>query len=614
MSTPYLVGIDLGTTHCALAYARGGEEQAPQISVLPIPQWIAHGQMEAQPLLPSFIYFPHESEGKAPLPWDPERTIVVGEYARARGVDAPLRVISSAKSWLCHSGIDRRGQVLPVGAPEDIEKISPVEASFHYLSHLSEAWNDQIAKNNEELLLANQEIILAVPASFDAAARDLSVEAAYAAGFEKLSLLEEPQAALYAWIHAAGPAFRKQIRVGDIILVIDVGGGTTDFSIIAAVESEGQFSLVRVAVGDHILLGGDNMDLALAYSLKAKLSADGKELDRWQSNALSFACRAAKEKMLNDPNIAALPIALPSRGSKLLGHALRTELVREDLQNILVNGFFPDVPPTSKPQTRPRSGLSTLGLPYAQDAAITRHLASFLSRQAAGVARLAEQSGFVASIKSLIHPTAVLFNGGVMKSIVLRERIMKLLNTWLEADGAEPARVLEGPDLDLAVAKGGAAFALAKGGKGLRIRGGTARSYYVGIESAAPAVPGLEPEMNALCLAPFGMEEGSQAELPPQELAVVVGEPVRFRFFSSSLRRDDKAGQEFLYRKDSDLEELSPIEVSLPAEGRALGEWVPVSIAARVTEVGTLLLEALPKQPRIPNERFRIELSVRTDE
>lgn len=610
---PYVIGIDLGTTHSALAYAPNGQEQA-QISVLSVPQWVAQGQIEAQPLLPSFIYFPHESEGKASLPWDAERSIIVGEYARSRAAEAPLRVIASAKSWLCHSGIDRRGQVLPVGAPSDIEKISPVEASFHYLSHLSEAWNDQIAKNNEELLISHQEIILAVPASFDAAARDLTVEAAYAAGFEHLSLLEEPQAALYAWIAAAGPAFRKQIRVGDIILVIDIGGGTTDFSIIAAVESEGQFSLVRLAVGDHILLGGDNMDLALAHGLKAKLAAGGKELDRFQTNALTFGCRTAKEKMLNDQSIASLPVVLASRGSQLLGHALRTELIREDVETLLVNGFFPDVPPTSKPITRPRTGLLTMGLPYAQDAAVTRHLASFLSRQAASVARFAEQSGLTPSIKTFLHPTAVLFNGGVMKSKVLRERIMNMLNTWLVEDGAEPARMLEGPDLDLAVAKGGAAFGLSKQGKGLRIRGGTARSYYVGIESAAPAVPGLEPEMTALCLAPFGMEEGSAAELPAHELAVVVGEPVRFRFFSSSIRRGDKAGDEFSYRKDSDVEELSPIEVNLPAEGRSEGEWVPVSISARVTEVGTLLLEALPKQPRVPNERFRIELSVRTDE
>lgn len=615
MSAPYVIGIDLGTTHSALAYAPSGDEKAlPE--VLSVPQWIAHGEMESRPLLPSFIYFPHESEGKAPLPWDPERSFVVGEYARARGTDAPLRVISSAKSWLCHPGVDRRGPVLPLGAPEDIEKISPVEASFHYLEHLGEAWNDQIAKNNEELSLSRQEIILAVPASFDAAARDLTVEAAYAAGFENLNLLEEPQAALYAWISAMGTAFRKHIQVGDVILVVDVGGGTTDFSIIAALESEGQFSLVRVAVGDHILLGGDNMDLALAYGLKNKLSAEGKELDRFQLNALVYACRTAKEKMLGDANIKNiknLPIAVTSRSSKLLGSALRTELIREDVETLLVNGFFPDVPSTSKPIARPRAGLSTMGLPYAQDAAITRHLALFLSRQTSAAERLSEQGGAVVKGRSLLHPTAVLFNGGVMKSIVLRERLMNMINGWLEADGGAPARELLGADLDLGVARGAAAFGLVKRGKGLKIRGGTARSYYVGIESAAPAIPGLEPPVTAMCLAPFGMEEGSRAELPPHELAVVVGEPVRFRFFSSSVRRDDKAGDELEQWKD-DLEELSPIEVSLPAEGRTEGELVPVSISASVTDVGTLLLEALPRQPRITNERFRIELSVRTDE
>ena len=614
MSARYTIGIDLGTTHCALAFADVSIEGA-RPEALPIPQLIAQGQVEARPLLPSFLYLPHASEGPQALPWDPERSFAVGEHARARGADAPLRLVSSAKSWLCHTGIDRRGQVLPVSAPEDIEKVSPVEASWRYLEHMIEAWDARFAKENPELTLANQDIILAVPASFDAAARDLTVEAAYAAGLENLTLLEEPQAALYAWIDAAGQAWRKQIRPGEVILVVDVGGGTTDFSAIAAVEKDGALELVRVAVGDHILLGGDNMDLALAHVVRTKLAAEGKELDRWQMSALTFAARTAKERMLGDLSLASVPVVVPSRGSKLLGSALRAELTREDIDRTLVGGFFPEVAASARPASRPRAGLTQLGLPYAQDPAVTKHLAAFLGRQAGATARLrGEGEPASASAGNLLHPTAVLFNGGVMKSAALRERVMSTLNAWLEADGAPPARALPTEDLDLAVARGGASFGLARRGKGLRIRGGTARAYYVGIEGAVPAVPGIEPPISALCLAPFGMEEGTRADLPPYELAVVVGEPVRFRFFGSTVRRDDKAGDELERWRDGELDELAPIEITLPAEGRREGDIVPVRLEASITEIGTLLLEAVPRDPQKPNERWRIELSVRAEE
>jgi len=613
VSARYTIGIDLGTTHCALAFADIAAEGAKP-EALPIPQLIAQGQVEARTLLPSFLYLPHASEGPQSLPWDPERAFAVGEHARARGADAPLRLVSSAKSWLCHTGIDRRGQVLPVSAPEDIEKVSPVEASWRYLEHMIEAWDARFAKDNPDLALANQDIVLAVPASFDAAARDLTVEAAYAAGLENLTLLEEPQAALYAWIDAAGQAWRKQIRPGDVILVVDVGGGTTDFSAIAAVEKEGALELVRVAVGDHILLGGDNMDLALAHVVRAKLAAEGKELDRWQMSALTFAARTAKERMLADTSVASAPVVVPSRGSKLLGGGLRAELTREDIDRTLVGGFFPEVAASARPASRPRAGLTQLGLPYAQDPAVTKHLAAFLGRQAGATARLRGDDAPAVAQATLLHPTAVLFNGGVMKSAALRDRLMTTLNAWLTADGAPPARALSNEDLDLAVARGGAAFGLAKRGKGLRIRGGTARAYYVGIESAVPAVPGVEPPISALCLAPFGMEEGSRADLPPYELAVVVGEPVAFRFFGSSVRRDDKAGDELERWRDGELDELAPIEITLPAEGRREGDIVPVRLDASITEIGTLLLEAVPRDPQKPNERWRIELSVRSEE
>ena len=620
MSARYVVGIDLGTTHSALAYAPIEEgESKTSVEVLSVPQLVAQGTLDARPLLPSFLYLAHESEGPQALPWDAERRFVVGEYARTRGVDAPARLVSSAKSWLGHAGVDRRGTILPLGAPEDVEKISPVEASWRLLEHLAEAWDARFAAADPDLALAQQEVILTVPASFDAAARDLTVEAASAAGFENLTLLEEPQAALYAWTLARGDRWRKEVKVGDVLLVIDVGGGTTDFSAIAALDQDGALELVRVAVGDHILLGGDNMDLALAHVVRQKLVAQGKEIDRWQLSALTYVCRAAKESLLGDTDLASAPIVVPGRGSKLLGGGLRSELTREEVASTLVDGFFPEVPSSARPAARARAGLTQLGLPYATDAAITRHLAAFLGRQVGAVEKIpgftppARRGDASSRAARLLHPTAVLFNGGVMKGSALAARLVATLNAWLEADGAPPARVLEGADLDLAVARVAASYGLARHGRGLRIRGGTARAYYVGIESAVPAVPGVEPPITALCLAPFGMEEGTEATLPPHELGIVVGEPVRFRFFGSSVRRDDTAGTELESWKEGELAELSPIEITLPAEGRREGDVVPVKLHASVTEIGTLLLEAIPREPQKPDERWKIELGVRSE-
>ncbi len=614
--TRYAVGIDLGTTHCALAFAEldgnGAPAEGRDPEVMPVPQLVARGQLEARTLLPSFLYCAHESEGPQALPWDAERRFVVGEYARARGIDAPTRVISSAKSWLSHHTVDRRAGILPLGAPEDVERISPVEASWRYLEHLAEAFDARFGGGDSAL--AAQEVIIAVPASFDAAARELTVEAAIAAGLEKLTLLEEPQAAVYAWTRALGDAWRKQLRPGDVVLVVDVGGGTTDFSAIAAVETDGALELVRVAVGDHILLGGDNMDLALAYLVRQKLEREGKGVDRAQQSSLAYACRAAKERLFEDPTIDAAPIAIASRGSALLGATLRTELTREEVTRTIVDGFFPIVAGDARPTVRPRVALTELGLPYASEPAVTRHLSAFLARQSGAIAKLGVPVSAPSSGRTprLLHPTAVLFNGGVMKAERLRARIVDTLNVWLGADGAPPVRVLDGADLDLAVARGACAYGLVRRGNGLRIRGGTARSYYVGIESSVPAVPGVEPPVSAMCVAPFGMEEGTEATLPPHEFGVVVGEPVCFRFYGSSVRRDDGAGVVLEDWKGGELEELPPMELILPADGRHEGDVVPVRLRSQITELGTLLLEAEPVRALREGERWRIELSVRS--
>jgi len=609
----YSIGIDLGTTHTALSYVdlelAEGEEAPP--TVFNIPQLVSQGSVDARALLPSFLYLPHSSEGPQPLPWDANRNYVVGEYARARGADAPMRVVASAKSWLCHPGIDRRAPVLPptpAGAQveAELEKLSPVEVSRRYLSHLKEAWN---AKHDGDEAFEKQEVVLTVPASFDAAARDLTAEAARAAGIEHLTLLEEPQAALYSWIEQTHGKWRKSVKVGDVILVIDVGGGTTDFSAIAVQEQNGALELHRIAVGEHILLGGDNMDLALAHVLRLKLEAQGKSLDPWQNASLVHAARVAKETLLGREDLDAAPIAIAGRGSKLLGGAIRTELTREELLKILVDGFFPKVEASARPVSRARVGLTQLGLAYAQDAAVTRHLAAFLARQAGATSGM---TGFAAQgARTLLHPTAIIFNGGVMKGAPLGSRILETLNGWLASEGGEPVRVLEGTDLDLSVARGAAYYGYAKRGKGVRIRGGTARSYYVGIEGAVPAVPGLEPPITAMCVAPFGIEEGTSAGTAPAELGLIVGEPVRFRFFGSTVRRDDRVGSMLERWGEGELDELSPIEATLPAEGRRAGEVVPVQLASSVTEVGTLLLEALPISG---SERWRLELNVREPE
>jgi molecular chaperone DnaK (HSP70) len=593
----YSIGIDLGTTHSALSYLNLQEGQARGAgqAMLPVPQLTAPGTVDARPLLPSFLYLPSAQEfppGALGLPWAPERAEVVGELARAHGAKVPGRLVSSAKSWLSHPGVDRRGQLLPHQAPPEVSRVSPLDASARYLAHLREAWNQAFREAGAPL--EEQEVVVTVPASFDPGARDLTLEAARMAGLPAPILLEEPQAALYAWLEAAGEGFRKQVGVGDVILVCDVGGGTSDFSLIAVGEQGGDVVLTRVAVGDHILLGGDNMDLALAHFLAARLKEGGKTLDAVQFNGLTYAARGAKELLFNDPSLATAPITVASRGASLMGGSLRTELAREDLERLLTDGFFPRVPVTEAPRTARRTGLTQMALPYAQDAGVTRHLAAFLTRQARALEGSADAPVDVRG-KAFLHPTAVLFNGGVFKARALQARLVEVLDGWLAADGGKPVKVLGGADLDLSVARGAAYYGWVRQGHGLRIRGGTAQAYYVGVETAMPAVPGMEPPVKALCVAPFGMEEGTQADVPPQEFGLVVGEPTRFRFFSSSVRRDDKVG-DMLEDAEGEpgLEEAAPIESMLPAgPGHAPGEVVPVQLQAAVTELGTLELRCL---------------------
>lgn len=609
----YSIGIDLGTTHCAVSYLdlEAGQARGRAQSMLEIPQVTAVGAVEARPLLPSFLYLPNAQEfppGSLGLPWDKERSgWVVGEFARAHGAKAPARLVSSAKSWLCHPGVDRQSPILPWQAPPDVQRVSPLDASARYLSHLREAWDHQFP----DAPFAQQEITITVPASFDAAARELTLKAAQQAGLPQVTLIEEPQAALYAWCEAMGEGFRKQVKPGDVILVVDVGGGTTDFSLIAVTEREGEAQLTRIAVGDHILLGGDNMDLALAHTVSQKLAAEGKRLDAWQFNALTFACRQAKEAMFNNPSAPKAPLAIPGRGSSLIGGTIRAELDRETLTQILTDGFFPQTPVAEMPRTARRTGLAQLALPYAQDAAVTRHLAGFLTRQSRALSAAGDSPVPIAG-QTFAHPTAVLFNGGALKAHALKRRVLDTLNAWLAADGGAPVKELEGAELDLAVARGAAYYGWVRQGHGLRIRGGTARAYYVGVETAMPAVPGMEPPVKALCVAPFGMEEGTVAGIPPQEFGLVVGEPTRFRFFASSVRREDKAGTMLDdVAGNEELEEVAPIETELPAQNRAPGQLTPIHLQAALTELGALEIRCLERGG--PGQ-WKLELNARMRE
>ncbi|MGF1689751.1 Hsp70 family protein [Photobacterium kagoshimensis] len=601
----YSVGIDLGTTHCVLSYVDLQDEEA-SVKVMPISQLTTPGHVEEKDQLPSFMYQAHESElapGDTALPWNTQPKAIVGAMARNLGSKTPIRLIASAKSWLCHGGVNRRDAFLPLNSPEEVVKASPLEATRCYLEHLVDAWNH----NNPETPLCDQDVTITVPASFDPAARDLTAEAARHVGFKHLTLLEEPQAAVYSWIKNNDDTWRDQVSVGDIVLVVDIGGGTTDLSLVAVTEEEGNLTLNRVAVGDHILLGGDNMDLALAYRLKMKLAQEGKQLQPWQIQAITHACRDAKEALLSDAELQAVPIVVPSRGSKLLGGTLQTELTQEEVQQTLVEGFFPRTGIEEHPVQTARGALTQMGLPYAQDAAVSRHVASFLSRQASAVDELFEK--FEQIHEDFIRPTAILFNGGVLKSQLISDRLLAIINSWLTTAGSEEAKLLEGLDLDLAVASGASYYGSVRKGKGVRIRGGIASSYYVGIESAMPAIPGMEPPLEALCVAPFGMEEGSHADVPSQEFGLVIGQPVQFQFFGSTVRRDDAAGTHLDWWQPEEMEELPTIQVTLPvSEGRTAGEVVPVRLASRVTELGTLCLEAIPTDG---GQKWQVEFDVR---
>lgn len=604
-ASKYIIGIDLGTTHCVVAYAQGVLEdgQEPVIRVFPVPQVVAAGDIRAQALLPSFLFLPGPHDvppGGLALPWDPEVDYAVGEFARKRGSEIPNRLVSSAKSWLSYSGVDRTEPILPWDSPAEGRKVSPVEASSLFLGHLKSAWNHTLAGEDDDARFEKQEIYLTVPASFDAVARELTVQAARSAGLEHITLLEEPQAAFYAWIESQRDSWRKAVRVNESILVCDIGGGTTDFSLIQVTEEQGELTLRRVAVGEHILLGGDNMDLTLAYALQAKLAQKGVKLDSWQFRGLWHSCRTAKERLLGSPDLESEPVVILGRGSSLIGGTIRTELTRKEVEQVLVEGFFPMTERDESPQSRRKVGVREMGLPYESDPAVSRHLARFLSQSEKGLAEAGSDLGF---------PSAVLFNGGVMKSDLLRRRFLDILRRWHPQGNV---RELTSADLDLAVARGAAYYGLARRGRGIRIRGGVARPYYIGIESAMPAVPGIPTPVKALCIVHFGMEEGTGAEIREREFGLVVGEPAVFNLLASTVRKKDAVG-EIIEDWQGEIDEVTTMETVLPATEVAEGvNVIPVWLESKVTEIGTLELWCVSRED--DRKRWKLEFNLREQE
>jgi molecular chaperone DnaK (HSP70) len=567
----YLIGIDLGTTNSAVAFVDSRSADR-RVALFEVPQLVAPGEVAPRRQLPSFIYVAGEHDltpGETALPWrraGDEPRLVVGELGRAQGARMAERMIASAKSWLCHGGVDREAAILPWGSQEpDAARMSPVDAQAAILRHIREAWDDQ--HRQADARFADQVVMVTVPASFDEAARELTALAAQRAGYGPIVLLEEPQAAFYAWIDGNPTGARAAaLGAGSVVLVFDIGGGTTDFTLIA-VGDDGE-SFARTAVGDHLLLGGDNVDLTLAKQVEQRLVAQsGRKLDALEWHGLVHSCRLAKETLLADESLDAVPIAVAGRGSRLVGGTRRGEVGRGELDAILLDGFFPVVERAAQP-ARARGGLQELGgLPYAADAAVTRHLAGFLARHEGP------------------RIDAVLFNGGAMTPAALRRRVIDQIASW-QPEAPAP-RELANRAPELAVAQGAAYYGLVRRGLGARIRGGTPRAFYVG---AATGQSGTRGD-TAVCVAPKGLEEGSAVELA-RDFELVTNRPVSFRLLSSTSRDDQPGalvpigdGTPDTADDDSDLLELPPVVTVLRAPGRSRAT---VRLEVRITELGAL--------------------------
>jgi len=551
------IGIDLGTTNSALAYVEAVEGELPdypEIRVLEIPQYIAPGQIEPRRTLPSFLFLGDQT--------------YVGAYAREQGALVPTKSVHSAKSWLSNPEVDRTAKILPWDAQEAGRVLSPVEVSTAILTRMRDAWNQA----HPTAALTEQDIVLTVPASFDEEARELTVQAARDAGIEKLTLVEEPAAAFYSWIANHLAQSQKSLFDGQLVLVCDVGGGTSDFTLIRVNRSGDRVEFTRTAVGKHLLLGGDNLDLTLAWLVESKL---GTQLSIRQRSALRRQCAAAKERILADASLKSVDVTVLGAGSSLIGGTLKTEILREEALELALEGFLPFCGADEKPSEEKRSLFRELGLPYVSDPAITRHLAAFLS------------------VNENAQPDAILFNGGFFIPDICQQRVADVMERW---HGRRPL-ILENRDLDLAVAVGAAYYSYVKAtGAGLMVRGGLPRAYYVGIGNN-----------EAVCLVPRGAEEGQTLELDSQDLHLVANKPVSFRLYSSLARAEDQLGQTL---SSADAEELhlhAPLNAVIRF-GKSGERLVPVKLRAHLTEVGTLEVWA---DSKISEHRWRLQFELR---
>lgn len=597
----YLVGIDLGTTNIAVAFVDTASKAAggPKLHTFHVPQVVAAGQVQEQDLLPSFLYIPgpHDlAPGAIDLPWKKSPPDTAGLFARNHGAKVPGRQVSSAKSWLCHPGVDRTAPLLPWAGPPDVPRLSPLEVSAKYLKHIVEAWNAAPGRKSADHL-EEQTVVVTVPASFDDVARNLTAEAAKQAGLKNVTLLEEPQAAFYAWLGTHSPQEAGMLKPGMRCLVVDVGGGTSDFSLIRAGEEKGEMTFLRDAVGDHLLLGGDNMDLALAKAVELKLP--GGRLDAAQFGSLVQACRGAKEALLANPPPPTYPVTVMGKGRSVVGGTVSVNITPKDVANTLFDGFFPMVPFDAEPAKGVRAGLQEMGLPYVSDAAVSKHLAAFI--------RLHIHDFEKENPTASTSVDAILFNGGVFQPEVLRQRVIDVMRPWFTTPkkGWEPL-VLTSPSLDLAVAWGAAYFAWLKHSGGRRIGGGIPRSYYVAVETDTPGRGIHAHSIPVLCVVPRRMQEGEEVHMPSPVLELALGEPVLFPLYTSTVRGDDKPGQVLRLPEES-LMRLPPLHTILRGGKRAGAKRVPVTLAAKCTEIGTLELYCESKE----GNRWRLEFNVR---
>ena len=609
MPSRYLIGIDLGTTNSVVAYIDTQEvADAAAIHVFPVPQLVAHGEVRTLPALPSFLYFPTQdelSDGAVSATWNEDPPMVTGVLAREQGALIPSRQVSSAKSWLSYSGVDRRAKILPVQAEPPQPMISPVEASARYLMHLRDAWNGAIG-TDADARFERQEIVLTVPASFDEEARELTVQAARKAKLDKLTLLEEPLAAFYAWIAAnrymqsSGPSSQpfargdndEDLRDGDLVLICDIGGGTTDFSLVRALSVNGELQFERTAVGEHLLLGGDNLDFALARRVEEKLN--DVKLTLRQRYALRRACCAAKERLLSDLSLERAPITVLGSGHAVIGQALSVDLTREEVLEILTAGFLPINAPEEMPARGRPTALRELGLPYAGDPAITKHLAAFLTQAAVST------NGSSAN-QRMARPDAILFNGGFCAPAVTRERIVKTISAWFgEAQTGWRPRLLNNDAVDSAVARGAAYYGRVRRGTGLRVRAGSGRTYYIGLGADS---------LQGICVLPAGTEEGTTLPLLNREFSVLANRPVSFTLYSSLTRHD--AHGEVAALDGVNVHRHAPL-VTLLRYGKKLRElYLRVYLRASFTEVGTLELWC---ESRDTPHRWRLQFELRGEE